>query len=375
MALIIGGLALGAGFGAGHTLMLRFLYEEADDTVATAPPPPTSLTSVRIHPLTAPIDTEVHFVDIIPQIQASVVSIRVITEGRGGREATGSGSGFIFDASDEYVYIATNNHVIADTLRIYISPDDEVSIPAELVGADRTSDLAVISARIADLERHGIYWAIAPFGDSNEMRMGDPVIAIGNALGEGQTVTQGIISALGITITINDPGMAYRLNLDVLQTDAAVNRGNSGGPLVNIHGEVIGVVTAKLLGADIEGMGYALPAADVYPILLELKEEGSLRQPFIGIVHEEFSEMRRRLFNLPSTGMMIVHVFPDSPAEEAGLQMGDLIVFLDERRTADFPAFVEILNTLRPDETVVFGIYRAGVRMDINVILGPPRDN
>jgi len=370
LALCIGGATLGLGIGAGYAVV-KHLTPPPEIIMEAAAPVETVITTVRVNPLVVPINPqEPSFVDIIPEVKESVVSINVTaTTGRGmGRgEIPGSGSGFIFAEDADYVFIATNNHVVENTNTILISLDDEDSVPARIVGYDRASDVAVIVASRADLREIDAQYTVADLGDSDSLRMGDSVIAIGNAMGEGQTVTRGIISALSLSIEI--PDARNRLTLDVLQTDAAVNRGNSGGPLINQHGEVIGIVTAKLIGADIEGMGYALPINNVYYLLMDILETGSVRRAFIGIVHTEISEQFRSVWNFPSTGILVTEIFEDSPAYEAGLLPRDLIVQFDDRRIASTDDLRAALEATRPGTEVTLGIYRDGDRMDVRVVL------
>jgi serine protease Do len=371
LALCLGGATLGMGLGAGYALTRHFLPEaeiadESDESIDT------TITSVRVNPLVVPIDPrEPSFVEIIPEAKAAVVSIHVTAAvGHSSRrgEVPGSGSGFIFEEDDEYIFIATNNHVVENTNSIRISLDDGETVPARILGYDRASDIAVIAVLREDLEALDVPFAIARLGDSDLLRMGDSVIAIGNAMGEGQTVTRGIISALRLNIEI--PDMNDRLSLDVLQTDAAVNRGNSGGPLINQYGEVIGIVTAKLIGADIEGMGYALPINDVKHLLSDILETGSVRRTYLGIEPEDVSEFIKNLFNLPSTGVLVSEVLSDSPAEESGLKRGDLIVQFGSRRVASTDDLIAALDNSRPADEITLEIYREGKRMNVRVVLG-----
>lgn len=367
LAVCLGGITLGLGLSTGNSVVSRFANNDADN----APAQDANITTVRVNPLVVPLDTqEPCFVEIIPKAKSAVVSINVTAPAvRHGRsEIPGSGSGFIFAHDDDYVFVATNNHVVENTTTIAISLDDDAQIPARIVGYDRFSDVAVIAALRMDVEAAGEY-SLAILGDSDVLRMGDSVIAIGNAMGEGQTVTRGIISALALNIEV--PDGHRRMNLDVLQTDAAVNRGNSGGPLVNASGEVVGIVTAKLHGADIEGMGYALPISDVRHILEDILEVGAVRRTFLGVLHpEEVSEFMRDLFNLPATGILVREVIENSPAEEAGVQRLDLITHINDRRITSMLDFQDALNAARPGEEVTLGIYREGVRMEIRVVLG-----
>jgi len=370
VAICLGGITLGLGLGAGYVITRHFWPME---TVAEAPPTivtDATLTTVRVNPLVVPIDTqEPCFVYVIPTAKSAVVSILVTSPagGRGRDDVPGSGSGFIFAEDDDYIFVVTNNHVIENTNTIYISPNDYDTFAARVVGYDRGSDIAIVAASRSELEASGIPYTIATIGDSDILRMGDPVIAIGNAMGEGQTVTRGIISALSLNIEI--PDVRHRLNLHVLQTDAAVNRGNSGGPLVNQHGEVIGIVTAKLIGADIEGMGYALPINNVLPLLTDILETGSVRRTFIGVDTNEVSEFLRNLFNLPLTGMIVIEVHENTPAYEAGIRRDDLIVQFDNRRIAGAVDWQLALDSARPGDRITLGIYREGERIEISVVL------
>ncbi|MCL2388718.1 MAG: trypsin-like peptidase domain-containing protein [Defluviitaleaceae bacterium] len=370
MAFCIGGVTLGLGLGVGYVATHHFLpvpvpLEAQEFSEAF-------ITTVRVNPVVVPIDTdEPCFVDIIPEAKAAVVSINVTAPiGRGGRgEIPGSGSGFIFAEDDDYVFIATNNHVIENTNSISISLDDNENVPARVVGYDRASDVAVIAASKVDLEEKGVPFVVARLGNSDLLRMGDSVIAIGNAMGEGQTVTRGIISALSLSIEI--PDVRSRLNLDVLQTDAAVNRGNSGGPLVNRYGEVIGIVTAKLIGEDIEGMGYALPINNVYSLLMDILETGSVRRTFIGINNPtDISEFLRSLFNLPSTGILVREIQEGSPADIAGILPDDLIIRFNNVRVSSAAEIRSALDNARPGEEATIEFYRDGQLMEVSVVLG-----
>jgi len=362
-AICLGGIMLGLGISAGNTV-----FERPDAAGETAASSDANITTVRVNPLIVPLDTqEPCFVEIIARAKPSVVSINVtaphVRAGRG--EVPGSGSGFIFARDDEYVFIATNNHVVENTTSIMISIDDDEQIEARVVGYDRASDIAVVVARHAEIEAE---YGLAILGDSDALRPGDSVVAIGNAMGEGQTVTRGIISAVALNIEI--PDARARLSLNVLQTDAAVNRGNSGGPLVNHQGEVIGIVTAKLIGTDIEGMGYALPINDVRHILEDIIEVGSVRRAWLGIINEEISEFSRSLFNLPSTGILVQRIVEDSPAHEADLRPLDLITHINGRRTETAFELQAALDAARPGGEAVIEIYRDGERMEVRAILG-----
>jgi serine protease Do len=368
LAVCLGGATLVAGIGAGSALSLRFFSANSphpNDIYGQPHFGPDPLVLPIIYP-------EVDFAEAIEKVRDAVVSI-TMASGTGPRVATGSGSGFIFYADDTYAYIATNNHVVENAAQIGISLDDETHVPARLIGASRENDLAVLSVLLETLDEIGVPYGVAVLGDSSVLRVGDSVVAIGNALGEGQRTTQGIVSALDLRINVPNPATGEQLLLDVFQTDAAVNRGNSGGPLINERGEVVGIITAKFMGEGIEGMGYVLPISNVRYLMQGLREEGSVVVPFIGIGHWYIDEDLREQFNLPYTGQLIRQVSPNTPAHEAGLRRGDLIVTFAGIRIDSFETFREALIASGVGETVILGIYRNGRHMDIPITLGAPR--
>ncbi|MCL2499583.1 MAG: trypsin-like peptidase domain-containing protein [Defluviitaleaceae bacterium] len=374
-AVCLGGATLVAGIGAGFASARRFLPDDHQPTHTEQSLNPHFGPEPFVLPIAFP---ETDFSEIVDIVRSSVVSITIESEISGwrnnaSRTAIGSGSGFIFYMDENNAYVATNNHVVENTMYIHISLDDETLIPARLVGASRNNDLAVLAVSLETLAEYGIPFGVATLGSSDGLRIGDSVIAIGNALGEGIRTTQGIVSALDLSIIVPNPATGEQLTLNVFQTDAAVNRGNSGGPLFNERGEVVGIITAKFMGAGIEGMGYVLPIDNVRNLMERLREEGSVIIPFMGIMHDPINEEQRELFNLPATGMLIRSVTPDTPAYEAGLRRNDLIVYLGGIRTHNFEAFRHALISHDVGETVVLGIYRGGRFMELEITLGAPR--
>ena len=338
--------------------------------------PQLDFNSITLEPMFITIDPQIpDFTNIISQVKDAVVSINVTTVVSGGgffppTEQTGAGSGFIFDYDDEYVFIATNHHVIAYADAITISLDDNERISAMAIGSHTDTDLAVLVVSRALLDEKNVPYAVAKLGCSDIMRMGDTVIAIGNAMGAGQTVTMGIVSAVDLQITVRDPNSRTNLTLDVLQTDAAVNHGNSGGPLINQNGEVIGIVTAKLFGQGIEGMGYVLPINNIRDLLNDLLESGPERHVFIGLGTREITEEIQESFSLPATGMMVWEVVTGGPAYMAGIIPWDLIVRLGDYDVTDFQDYVAALAATSPGDEVIVGVYRNGEYMEILVTMG-----
>ncbi|MCL2361871.1 MAG: trypsin-like peptidase domain-containing protein [Defluviitaleaceae bacterium] len=371
MAVAVGALFLGLGLSAGLVVMRNFTeIPPVVEEVGEAP----AFQSVAYEPMVITIDPQTpDFTDVIARVKDSVVSINVTAQRHGGLmpgEHFGAGSGFFFAQDDDYVFVATNYHVVENTTSITISIDDNEEVPAYVIGREPDYDLAVLAVSKEDLLLKGVPFVIAELGCSDTMRMGDSVVAIGNAMGAGQTVTKGIISAVNLEITVYNQNTNTSLALNVLQTDAAVNQGNSGGPLINQHGEVIGIVTAKLFGHGIEGMGYVLPTNDIRDILAELKAFGTERHPWLGIQSEEITESVRDMFNLPSTGMLIFNVIEDSPAYHAGVRERDLLVRFSGYDIGSRLDLFYAMQDYKPGDEVIIGVYRGGEYMEIMLVLG-----
>jgi serine protease Do len=374
LGLCLGAVTLAAGLGAGRAAAEHFTVQRE-----MPPPPQTDIAVTEAEPETVTYIIDyagVDFSDAIESVRHSVVSITVFNQaGMMGIDpymVSGSGSGFIFYQDENYAYVATNSHVVEGAISIIVSLDDEIEIPARRIGYNREKDLAVLSVSLAALEESGLPFGVAALGCSDSLRMGDFVVAMGNALGEGQRTTQGIISALDLNIQVPNPA-GGNLTLEVFQTDAAVNRGNSGGPLINEYGEVVGIITAKFIGVGVEGMGYVLPIENVREMLEYLRETGSIVIPYMGISHNHVTEALRELYNLPATGQWITRVVPGSPAHEAGLLRGDLITHFAGRQITSFYIFREALIASSVGETIILSIIRNGESMEIEITLGEPR--
>lgn len=370
---ILGGGSLGLGLSLGFTMGRIYAAENPAAFIETE----LSLLALEEEAIafafadqyTETLPIEVRVSDISSVVQAmsgSVVSINLVVPSSNHFMpiySPGSGSGIIFAEDENFVYIATNNHVVYQASSIAISLDDEYEIEATFINGDWDADLAVISIPRAALE--GKEYHIASFGDSDQMRVGDEVIAIGNPMGQGQTATRGIVSAINREITVDSR------TLSVLQTDAAINPGNSGGALANIQGEVIGINTAKAISTHIEGMGYALPSNEALVILERLLKEGTMPRPHMGISVMPITQRTRDLYALPAIGAMVRFVQPDSAAYKAGLLEWDLIVGFNDSVIETVEELLAYIAGSSVGEEVSIQIYRHGAEpMSLTVIMG-----
>ena len=332
VAVAFGSFGFGLGFGGAffQESALQTQIQEMTQEIAQLADQPSDLFVPITHTehelqFVSAATIESAAVNAIRKASDSVVSINTTTVRRDlfNRPIIrpGAGSGIISAENDEYIFIITNHHVIENAERVEISIDDYISVAAHPVGSDRESDIAVIRVAKADLHSAGVTnYKIAVFGDASLLEIGQTVIAMGNAMGEGQSATMGIVSAKGRMIpTVNN------VFVETIQTDAAINGGNSGGALLNLRGEVIGVNTAKLRGVGIEGIGFAIPSNSVKEIFAEIMERTNVQRPFLGILGMTIDEYSIERHNLPAMGVFVGEVSQDSGAWAAGMRVGDII--------------------------------------------------
>lgn len=264
-------------------------------------------------------------------------------------EGTGSGTGIIIKQDKEYLYIATNNHVVADSKSIEVTFKDEKKANAIVKGTDASIDLAVIAVKLSDLSSDTkSEIKLATLGDSSALKVGEMSVAIGNALGYGQSVTVGYISAVSREIEMDNGTMT------LIQTDAAINPGNSGGALVNASGEVIGINSAKFASDEIEGMGFAIPISDAIPILEDLmnrEEIAEAEQGYLGITGVPVEEDYQDLYHMPA-GVFINSIDENSPAAKAGLKEGYIITKVKGRSVAAVSDIQNILTYTKGGTTI-----------------------
>ena len=279
---------------------------------------------------------------------------------RGGNfqyESKSLGTGVIMGNNDEELLIVTNNHVVDDANELMVSFIDEESVEAVVKGKDESDDLAVVAVKLKDIPEETMNQIrIANVADSEDVRVGEQVVAIGNALGYGQSVTTGIISALGRTIRVSD-GLGYNDYTDLIQTDAAINQGNSGGALLNMKGEVIGINSVKAGASGVEGMGYAISTSKAIPIIRDLMNKKTRdlvaddQLPYLGIVGQDVTSNVAQVYGIPE-GIYVTEVSENGPASEAGITAGMIITGFDGEKIENMTELQELLPYYAGGETV-----------------------
>lgn len=281
------------------------------------------------------------------------------------QEQEAAGSGIIIGENDKELLVVTNYHVVADSTKLSVKFIDDEVVEAQIKGTSPSMDLAVIAVKLEDINsstKGSI--AIATMGDSDTLKVGEPVIAIGNALGYGQSVTTGVVSALNRTLEVSETGTSNAL----IQTDAAINPGNSGGALLDIKGQVIGINSNKIGGSTIEGMGYAIPISSAKPIIEELmnretKEKvDESNRGFLGISCINVTKAMGEAYGMPE-GIYVAQVYPATGADNAGLVKRDIIT-----------GFAGATVTTQDDLTNSMQYYAVGDTVELTIMRGNPTE-
>ena len=327
---------------------------EADPTLAETYPREKTTVDLQQTPDGDSREGEMSLQEIYETNIPAVVSISAAT-GSG----SSTGTGVVLSANG---YLVTNYHVIRQALAINVTLTDERELRATLVGEDPVSDLAVLRVDAEDLTP-------AQFGDSDGVRVGDSVVAIGDPLGVELrgTMTDGIVSAISRDVQVDGRVM------NLIQTNAALNSGNSGGPLINRFGQVIGINTMKIGtfadSSGVEGLGFAIPSASVKEIVNQLLSQGYVSgRPWLGIEVESFSTFYQRFYQVPK-GVYVTDVQAGSPAEAADLRIGDIILAADGSAVTDMDALNTQLYTHAPGDSMTFSVYRNGRQGEVTVTL------
>ncbi|WP_430886020.1 S1C family serine protease [Fusibacter sp. JL216-2] len=310
-------------------------------------------------------------VDIVEMVGPSIVGITSKVQYRDFfnnlQVSEGAGSGVIFNIDSDDVYIMTNNHVVADASELLVELSEDNMVDAEIVGKDAMTDLAIIKVSRSDIPID-IMTDLSPvvLGDSDKVKVGETAIAIGNPLGYNNTVTVGVISAIGREVSQN--------SLAMLQTDAAINPGNSGGALVNNRGEVIGINSVKISDTSVEGIGFAIPINEAKPIVSQIIEKGYVARPFLGISGQTVDEQLSEIYGLP-LGIYVASVVPGAPAEQAGLVRGDMIIGVNGVKTYTWETMTEELQKYGVGDEITLTIVREGPKkVEVTVKLADRND-
>lgn len=371
---LIFGLVAGTAF-EGSSYVAGSLFGTKDKEVAVAPGESKGEDVLRIEgetQTTAPVTTTASstgdgVVPIVEQCMPSIVAITNMSQvqyqnwfGQVQKyEVPSAGSGIIVSEDNDYLYIATNNHVVESATTLTIRFSDDTTASAEIKGTDPSTDLAVIQVKKADIDSGTLSTIkVAKLGDSAKIKVGSQAIAIGNALGYGQSVTAGYISALEREVTTQDEKTGNSYTNKLIQTDAAINPGNSGGALLNSSGEVIGINSSKYNDTAVEGMGFAIPSNTAKPIIEDLitKEQVSDdKAAYLGIHGEDVTAAVTEAYNMPE-GVFVKEVFQGTAAQQYGIKAGDIITKFDGREIAT----MEALHTR-------LSYYEAGAQVEIIV--------
>lgn len=317
------------------------------------------------------VDRTVNEVNITEadSISASVDKIYnavVYIESLKNKTATGSGSGFVYKIEGDYGYVLTNQHVIDGATEIEITNIEGKVSKAEKMGEDAYSDIAVLRITKEDV------LAVAEFGSSENAKLGDTVFTVGSPVGKTYmgSVTKGILSGKDRQVTVSNQYV-----MEVIQIDAALNPGNSGGPLANINGEVIGINSLKLAQSEIEGMGFAIPIEMVKTIANKLEKKETIKRPLLGVSMLDASEKYQLYQNgimlneNITSGVVVVEVSKGTPAETAGLKKGDVILEMNGKKLDDIANFKTQLYKCNIGDTITLKVYRNNNIKDIRVKL------
>ena len=350
------GLVAGTCF-VGVSVVKDKFYPSTADKIETT----SGTTSSKKETSSGSSSNSQNVASVVNEVMPSVVSITSTIQssnyyGFGTQESEGAGSGFIIAKTKDSLMIATNNHVVSDATSLTVGFVDDTTAKATVVGTDSSADLAVISVKIKDIkDSTASKIKVATLGSSDDLKVGEEVVAIGNALGYGQSVTTGVVSAKNREVSLTDGTM------NLLQTDAAINPGNSGGVLINMDGQVVGINNAKLEDTSVEGMGYAIPITTAKTILTDLMNAGSVSTKdaaFLGVVGRDINESYSSALGIPS-GIYVSQVVSGSPAEKAGISAGDVIVKFEGNNVSTMSGLKEKLAIKKANTKVKITFKRA----------------
>ena len=300
--------------------------------------------------------------DIVENVMPSIVSITNMgqqTLNFFGQQVTqdteGAGSGIIIGQTEDTIYVATNNHVVANATQLTVNFIDDQSVTAEIKGTDASTDLAVLAVPVNDIPRDTLKKIkVATLGTSEELKVGESTVAIGNALGYGQSVTTGVVSALNREVTVQDENTGASVTNELIQTSAAINPGNSGGALLNMQGEVIGINSVKYADENVEGMGFAIPISQAEPIINDLINRELVDEAdtaYLGVAGQDVTSQISEAYGMPE-GVYVTQVKHGTAAEAAGIQQGDIITEFDGKKVSSMEALRDNMQYYAAGTTV-----------------------
>lgn len=369
LAAVFGLVAGGVFVGTGYLGMTKLGITKSDSDSKSVTVESTKIAGTA----TSTESTEVGAIDvsgIVDEVMPSIVAITNMTEAQyrnffgqvQNYESESAGSGIIIGQDNDYLYIVTNNHVVAGATSLTVCFVDDQTVTAEVKGTDSNSDLAVVAVKISDISGDTMKnIKVATMGDSDSVKVGESAIAIGNALGYGQSVTTGVISALDREVTLQDESTGSTTTNALIQTDAAINPGNSGGALLNLQGEVIGINSAKYSDTAVEGMGYAIPIATAKPIIDDLIQRETVDEAesaYLGIAGADITEDVSKTYNMPR-GIYVTKVVENSAADEAGIQKGDILTAFDGKKVSSMEGMQEMLRYYKAGEKIKVTVQQA----------------
>ena len=349
---LVFGLVAGAAFQGSYYVVGKLTGNEkvSADATETSTGNKGEISGTAVSTATTVSDVS----DIVDNVMPSIVAVTNISYSEyrnffGGTqtyESESAGSGIIISQDDENLYIATNNHVVSGAESLTITFCDEKAVPATVKGTDASVDLAVVAVSLKDVEdstKETI--KVATVGDSSKLTVGESAVVIGNALGYGQSVTTGVISALEREVQLQDES-GKTIKNKLLQTDAAVNPGNSGGALLNMKGEVVGIVSAKYSDTSVEGMGYAIPISSAQSIiegLITRQEVSEGDASYFGIAGVDVTSDVSGQYDIPS-GVYVTKVAANSGAGKAGIKKGDVITKFDGKEISSMEEISDMMQ-------------------------------
>jgi 2-alkenal reductase len=342
---------LGSAVGGG----IVYLAHQDSTLLPQVPVPNEVPATLILEPRSFEISTGI--TDAVRVVGPSVVTV----VSRISPTSGGSGSGILVTADG---HVVTNNHVVAGATRLFVVLADGTELEAEFVGADPFVDLAVLKVE-GDLPSPAVW------GNSDELSAGETVVAIGSPLGDFvNTVTAGVVSNVGRSIETSE---GFLLT-DLIQTDAAINQGNSGGPLVNLAGQIIGINSLVIRGAgsgpQAQGLGFAIPSNTARAIVDQIIQDGVVQRPYLGVQWRWITPAVAETFQLPSDyGAFVTDIVPGSPADEANLRRGDILISLGGQKVDGEHPFINVLYEFEPGETIRVGVLRGGQEIEVELQL------